>query len=114
MPTTFPAPGTTAPTAPSPSHSTGRKRENGERYTVHDLFESTGTARLFTHIASMENGMFTEIDVDEQGVPIAHYEGYGSEGIERSTRTGTRYTRRSTDPSPTCSLIRTTCPWMRS
>ena len=32
--------------------------------------------------------MFTEIDVDEQGVPTAHYEGYGSEGLERYDEDG--------------------------
>lgn len=66
----------------------GTQARNGERYSVRDLFESTGTARLFTHIASMENSMFTEIDVDEQGVPTAHYEGYGSEGLERYDEDG--------------------------
>lgn len=77
-----------SPDSPVAVALNGTQARNGERYTVHDLFESTGTARLFTHIASMENGMFTEIDVDEQGVPIAHYEGYGSEGIERYDEDG--------------------------
>lgn len=77
-----------SPDSPVAVALNGTQARNGERYAVRDLFESTGTARLFTHIASMENSMFTEIDVDKQGVPIAHYEGYGSEGIERYDEDG--------------------------
>lgn len=77
-----------SPDSPVAVALNGTQASNGERYSVRNLFEATGTARLFTHIASMENGMFTEIDVDEQGVPIAHYEGYGSEGIERYDENG--------------------------
>lgn len=53
---------------------------DGERYSVRDLFSSTGTANLLTNIASAENAMFVEAGVDD-GEPVARYEEYG-EGDE--------------------------------
>lgn len=58
----------------------GTQSNDGKRYSVRDLFSSTGTANLLTNIASAENAMFVEAGVDD-GEPVARYEGYG-EGDE--------------------------------
>lgn len=58
----------------------GTQSNDGERYSVRDLFSSTGTANLLTNIASAENAMFVEAGVDD-GEPVARYEEYG-EGDE--------------------------------
>lgn len=58
----------------------GTQSNDGKRYSVRDLFSSTGTASLLTNIASAENAMFVEAGVDD-GEPVARYEGYG-EGDE--------------------------------
>lgn len=58
----------------------GTQSNDGKRYSVRDLFSSTGTANLLTNIASVENAMFVEAGVDD-GEPVARYEGYG-EGDE--------------------------------
>lgn len=52
---------------------------DGRRYSVRDLFTSTGTATLFTQIAPIEDNPFVEIGVDKNGDPVARYEGYGDE-----------------------------------
>lgn len=58
----------------------GTQSNDGKRYSVRDLFSSTGTANLLTNIASVDNAMFVEAGVDD-GEPVARYEGYG-EGDE--------------------------------
>lgn len=58
----------------------GTPSNDGKRYSVRDLFSSTGTANLLTNIASVENAMFVETGVDD-GEPVARYEEYG-EGDE--------------------------------
>lgn len=58
----------------------GTQSNDGKRYSVRDLFSSTGTANLLTNIASAENAMFVEAGVDD-GEPVARYEEYG-EGDE--------------------------------
>lgn len=58
----------------------GTQSNDGRRYSVRDLFTSTGTATLFTQIAPIEDSPFVEIGVDENGDPVARYEGYGDEG----------------------------------
>lgn len=58
----------------------GTQSNDGRRYSVRDLFTSTGTATLFTQIALIEDSLFVEIGVDENGDPVARYEGYGDEG----------------------------------
>lgn len=58
----------------------GTQSNDGRRYSVRDLFTSTGTATLFTQIAPIEDSFFVEIGVDENGDPVARYEGYGDEG----------------------------------
>ena len=58
----------------------GTQSNDGKRYSVRDLFSSTGTANLLTNIASADNAMFVEAGVDD-GEPVARYEGYG-EGDE--------------------------------
>ena len=58
----------------------GTQSNDGKRYSVRDLFSSTGTASLLTNIASAENAMFVEAGVDD-GEPVARYEEYG-EGDE--------------------------------
>ena len=62
----------------------GTQSNDGRRYSVRDLFTSTGTATLFTQIAPIEDSLFVEIGVDENGDPVARYERYGDEE-------GTRY-----------------------
>ena len=57
----------------------GTQSNDGRRYSVRDLFTSTGTATLFTQIAPIEDSPFVEIGVDENGDPVARYEGYGDE-----------------------------------
>lgn len=57
----------------------GTQSNDGRRYSVRDLFTSTGTAILFTQIASIEDSPFVEIGVDKNGDPVARYEGYGDE-----------------------------------
>lgn len=57
----------------------GTQSNDGRRYSVRDLFTSTGTATLFTQIASIEDNLFVEIGVDKNGDPVARYEGYGDE-----------------------------------
>lgn len=58
----------------------GTQSNDGRRYSVRDLFTSTGAATLFTQIALIEDSLFVEIGVDENGDPVARYEGYGDEG----------------------------------
>lgn len=58
----------------------GTQSNDGRRYSVRDLFTSTGTATLFTQIALIEDSLFVEIGVDENGDPVARYEGHGDEG----------------------------------
>ena len=58
----------------------GTQSNDGKRYSVRDLFSSTGTANLLTNIASVDNAMFVEAGVDD-GEPVARYEEYG-EGDE--------------------------------
>ena len=58
----------------------GTQSNDGRRYSVRDLFTSTGTATLFTQIAPIEDSLFVEIGVDVNGDPVARYEGYGDEG----------------------------------
>lgn len=58
----------------------GTQSNDGRRYSVRDLFTSTGTATLFTQIAPIEDSPFVEIGVDENGDPVARYEGYRDEG----------------------------------
>ena len=57
----------------------GTQSNDGRRYSVRDLFTSTGTATLFTQIAPIEDSPFVEIGVDKNGDPVARYEGYGDE-----------------------------------
>ena len=57
----------------------GTQSNDGRRYSVRDLFTSTGTATLFTQIAPIEDNLFVEIGVDKNGDPVARYEGYGDE-----------------------------------
>lgn len=57
----------------------GTQSNDGRRYSVRDLFTSTGTATLFTQIAPIEDSPFVEIGVDKNGDPVARYEGYGNE-----------------------------------
>lgn len=57
----------------------GTQSNDGRRYSVRDLFTSTGTATLFTQIAPIEDNPFVEIGVDKNGDPVARYEGYGDE-----------------------------------
>lgn len=57
----------------------GTQSNDGRRYSVRDLFTSTGTATLFTQIAPIEDNLFVEISVDKNGDPVARYEGYGDE-----------------------------------
>lgn len=57
----------------------GTQSNDGRRYSVRDLFTSTGTATLFTQIAPIEDSLFVEIGVDKNGDPVARYEGYGDE-----------------------------------
>lgn len=57
----------------------GTQSNDGRRYSVRDLFTSTGTATLFTQIEPIEGNLFVEIGVDKNGDPVARYEGYGDE-----------------------------------
>lgn len=57
----------------------GTQSNDGRRYSVRDLFTSTGTATLFTQIAPIEDNLFVEIGVDKNGDPVARYKGYGDE-----------------------------------
>lgn len=57
----------------------GTQSNDGRRYSVRDLFTSTGTATLFTQIAPIEDNLFVEIGVDKNGDPVARYERYGDE-----------------------------------
>ncbi|MDO4436610.1 MAG: ABC transporter permease [Coriobacteriaceae bacterium] len=55
------------------------KANDGERYAVRDMFHGTGTATLFTHIATPAENMLKSVSVDESGAPVAVFEGYGSD-----------------------------------
>lgn len=75
----------------------GTQSNDGKRYSVRDLFSSTGTANLLTNIASIENAMFVEAGVDD-GKPIARYEGYGEGDEARFDENGDPIYRKVTRP----------------
>lgn len=56
----------------------GTQSNDGMSYSVRDLFESTGRARLFTNIDSIDNASFMEVGVDGDS-PVARYEEYESD-----------------------------------
>ncbi len=56
----------------------GTQSNDGMSYTVRDLFESTGHARLFTNIDDVDNASFMEVGVDGD-TPVARYEEYGGD-----------------------------------
>ena len=66
----------------------GTQSNDGKRYSVRDLFQATGKARLFTNIEEMDESSFIEIDVDEGGRAVAHYEGFGGEPDARFDEDG--------------------------
>ncbi len=48
----------------------GTQSNDGKRYSVRDMFSSTGTANLLTNIASVENAMFDEALLDSYELPV--------------------------------------------
>lgn len=75
----------------------GTQSNDGKRYSVQDLFTSTGDATLFTNIKTIADGTFAEVDV-ENGEPIARYEGYGDEEDMRFDEYGQAICRTITHP----------------
>lgn len=76
----------------------GTRSNDGRRYSVRDLFQTTGDAHLFTNIATAKDDYFVEIDVDDAGEPVAHYERYDSDSDARYDEDGTQIHQNITRP----------------
>lgn len=75
----------------------GTQSNDGRRYSVRDLFEGTGSARIFTNISTVEDTSLVEVGV-EDGAPIVRYEGYGSGDEARYDEDGNPIFRNVTRP----------------
>lgn len=75
----------------------GTQSNDGKRYSVRDLFTSTGNATLFTHIDEIAGSAFIEVGVEDDE-PVARYEGYGDESDARFDEEGNAIYREITRP----------------
>lgn len=75
----------------------GTQTNDGRRYSVRDLFEGTGSARIFTNISTVEDTSLVEVGV-EDSAPIVRYEGYGSGDEARYDEDGNPIFRNVTRP----------------
>ena len=85
------------PKAPLAVALNGTQSNDGKRYSVRDLFTAAGNATLFTNIKTITDGMFVEVDVEDDE-PIARYEGYGDGEEIRFDENGQAIYRTITHP----------------